>query len=297
MTNLLDLGGQTGLIEASVDVTLNWKADLGNRHSGPEAPIQGFETSWLAATQSPGDGSGGSQLSRPMVHLQASISASPEAAKPGGPTAFPVTDGVTGRTYETGRSNAGPNSAPSEPLYADQLQFDLLGNGGGRAFIETVWDEFTGDGINVGVYDSGVQSIHHDLDDNYNSSLHVVVGGNDLFGGFGLDTLIGGRGADNLFGGDAFDVADYSASLKKVFVSLFTNLGTGGDPKGDVLDGIEGLIGSAIGDSLVGDNGDNTLSGGGGADILSGRGGIDSLDGKSHHRRARRRPADRQYRQ
>lgn len=48
-----------------------------------------------------------------------------------------------------------------------------------------------------------------------------------------------------------------------------------------MLDSIEGLIGSAIGDSLVGDNGDNTLFGGGGADILSGRGGIDSLDGGS----------------
>lgn len=138
MTNLLDLGGQTGLIEAGADDTLNWKADLGIRHSGPEAPIQGFETSWLAATQSPGDGSAGSQLSRPLVHLQASVSASPEAAKPGGPTASPATGGATGRTLETGRGNAGLNFAPADPLYADQWQFELMGNGGGRAFIETV---------------------------------------------------------------------------------------------------------------------------------------------------------------
>lgn len=182
MTNLLDLDGQTGLTGTNADVVLNWKAEIGITVNGPAAPTQGLETRGLAASQATSDGIAGGQFPRPLVQLQASVSASLEAAKPGGPTALPAAASATGRTFDTGRSNAGLNFTPADPLYADQWHFDLMGNGGGRAFIETVWNEFTGAGVNVGVYDSGVQSIHHDLDDNYNSSLHVVVGGVTLPG-------------------------------------------------------------------------------------------------------------------
>ena len=71
---------------------------------------------------------------------------------------------------------------PTDPLYANQWHFDLLGNGGGRARIETIWSEFNGSGIHVGIYDTGVQSSHYDLNDNYDPTLHVVVGGNVLSG-------------------------------------------------------------------------------------------------------------------
>lgn len=91
----------------------------------------------------------------------------------------PVTSAESVKTAP-GRSLApgfAPEFVPSDPLYANQWHFDLMGNGGGRGFIEAIWDEFTGAGVHVGIYDVSVQITHHDLDDNYDPSLHVLVGG------------------------------------------------------------------------------------------------------------------------
>ena len=92
-------------------------------------------------------------------------------------------------------------------------------------------------------------------------------GGNDLLnGGSGNDTLDGGAGADTLIGGPGADTADYSASTAAVNVNLLTGLGSGGDAQGDILTGIENIIGSAQNDTLAGDSGANTLAGGAGND-------------------------------
>ncbi|EBA02110.1 hypothetical protein RB2150_00355 [Rhodobacterales bacterium HTCC2150] len=42
-------------------------------------------------------------------------------------------------------------TTPTDPLYVNQWHFPLLGD------IETIWDEFTGAGVKVAVYDDGVQ--------------------------------------------------------------------------------------------------------------------------------------------
>ena len=57
---------------------------------------------------------------------------------------------------------------PNDPLYPSQWHFSLMGN------IQKIWDEFSGAGVNVGVYDSGIDYNHPDLNYNYNSSLHVL---------------------------------------------------------------------------------------------------------------------------
>ena len=41
---------------------------------------------------------------------------------------------------------------PSDPLYAQQWHLASLGD------IEKIWDEYSGAGIHVGVYDTGVES-------------------------------------------------------------------------------------------------------------------------------------------
>jgi Ca2+-binding RTX toxin-like protein len=57
---------------------------------------------------------------------------------------------------------------PTDPRYASQWHLELLGN------IESVWDEYTGAGVTVGVFDDGIQYTHPDLNDNYNPALHFT---------------------------------------------------------------------------------------------------------------------------
>ena len=62
-------------------------------------------------------------------------------------------------------------TTPTDPLYADQWHFPLIGD------VESVWDDYTGDGVTVAVYDEGVQYTHPDLNDNYDASMHFTYNG------------------------------------------------------------------------------------------------------------------------
>jgi Ca2+-binding RTX toxin-like protein len=134
-------------------------------------------------------------------------------------------------------------------------------------------------------------------------------GGDDtLRGGDGSDYLTGGSGNDSIDGGEgATDWADYGNTsdtptppTRGVIVNLSGSMitvgadtvlaGTAIDNWGgrDTLLGIENVVGSALGDLLVGDGqnnnlqgraGDDTIRGGGGSDYLTGGSGNDSIDG------------------
>jgi Ca2+-binding RTX toxin-like protein len=110
-----------------------------------------------------------------------------------------------------------------------------------------------------------------------NDRLTGNAGDNTLSGGGGDDTLEGGAGADRIDGGAGFDLASYEHSSAPVTVDLANGTASGGDAAGDVLTGIEGVIGSSGNDRLTGNAGDNTLSGGGGDDMLDGGGGNDTI--------------------
>jgi Ca2+-binding RTX toxin-like protein len=58
-------------------------------------------------------------------------------------------------------------TTPTDPLYATQWHLGMLGN------IEAIWNEYTGAGIHVGVYDEGVDYNHEDLAANYDATRHV----------------------------------------------------------------------------------------------------------------------------
>ena len=113
--------------------------------------------------------------------------------------------------------------------------------------------------------------------------------GRDLLeGGDENDTLVGGAGADTLIGNTDLDVVDYSASDAAVNVNLRTMTGQGGHAEGDVMSGIDGVIGSAFNDTIIGFDDEGTTSadfyynifdGGAGNDVLEGRGGSDALFG------------------
>jgi subtilisin family serine protease len=59
----------------------------------------------------------------------------------------------------------------SDPRVGQQWHLKLLGD------INTIWNEYSGAGVTVGLYDDGLQYDHPDLNDNYDPSLHFSYGG------------------------------------------------------------------------------------------------------------------------
>ncbi len=112
-----------------------------------------------------------------------------------------------------------------------------------------------------------------------NDTLNGDAGVDFLYGDRGNDTLNGGAGADRINGGAGYDVVDYSASSAGVTVNLTDRTGHGGDAEGDVLIGIEEILGSDFADDLTGSAGADGIKGEAGNDIIDGRAGNDSLAG------------------
>jgi len=116
-----------------------------------------------------------------------------------------------------------------------------------------------------------------------NGSVVGNGGANRLSGGDGNDMLSGAGGADTIFGGAGIDTADYSTSSAGVSITISTSLtaapaGTGGDAAGDLLlADVENLIGSALTDTLNGNQFANTIRSGAGNDILRGGNSADIL--------------------
>ncbi|WCM25838.1 cadherin domain-containing protein [Sphingomonas sp. QA11] len=106
-----------------------------------------------------------------------------------------------------------------------------------------------------------------------------------LYGEDGDDYLTGGNGADQLVGGAGVDYAAYQRVYEGVLattavtVDLATPSANTGAAAGDTYVGIEGIVGSPLGDTLLGDATANILLGIGGADTLRGRAGDDLLNG------------------
>jgi hypothetical protein len=170
---------------------------------------------------------------------------------------------------------AGPNGTDSL-TNVERLQFSdgtlIVGAGGGQYIVGTAAaDTLTGtafaDEILAGSGDD------------------TVIGGSGadlLDGGSGDDVMVGGVGADTLVGGAGIDTADYSSASDRIAVDLSTGRALGGvDANGDILSGIENVIGtnSIFTDFLTGDANANTLSGLAGDDELRGLGGNDTLLG------------------
>ena len=107
------------------------------------------------------------------------------------------------------------------------------------------------------------------------------AGVNTLQGMDGADVLEGGGGADIIDGGAGWDYARYLRSASGVNVNLRTGVNTGGDAEGDVLIGIEAIIGSNHDDTIVGGSGSNFYKGEAGNDRLTGGSNIDQLFGGS----------------
>ncbi len=107
-------------------------------------------------------------------------------------------------------------TTPTDTLYGSQWHFSQLSSLSGSRLIERIWNDYTGAGIHVGVYDEGVQYSHPDLAANYDASRQVIVNGSTLdganVGNFGHGTSVAGLIAASRNGTGAVGVA-YGASV------------------------------------------------------------------------------------
>jgi Ca2+-binding RTX toxin-like protein len=139
--------------------------------------------------------------------------------------------------------------------------------------------EATGDTFNSIESIIGTRAADSITGEDGNNTLAGGLGNDVLSGAGGNDVLIGGAGADTLIGGNGTDTASYQTSKAGVSVNLSLGTALGGDARGDILIGIESMVGSNAIDTLIGNDGDNELTGLAGNDILIGGDGADRLDG------------------
>ncbi|GAB6110262.1 cadherin-like domain-containing protein [Desulfomicrobium salsuginis] len=196
-----------------------------------------------------------------------------------------------------------------QSVYVDlSIQDGVTAQSGGEEGNDAVGDVLTGIRHVLGTYGmTGDTLIGNDeANEIYGldgDDLLVGGGGNDtLWGNDHNDTLEGGAGADFLWGGMHYDMVSYLNAAQGVSIDLRnqSNYGVqsgapGGEEVGDQLWYIDGVIGSAHDDTLIGSSvGDeafaapdswaylaasNRLEGGAGDDLLMGLGGLDTLDG------------------
>ncbi|MGO1079313.1 calcium-binding protein [Inquilinus sp. CA228] len=155
----------------------------------------------------------------------------------------------------------------NDSLYGDAANDKLYGDAGddkldGGSGIDLLYG---GDGNDLirGGYDHSSDGLFGDAGDDV---LRGEDGNDGLRGGDGDDVLVGGAGADKLDGGAGVDTASYADSAAGVMIDLATGGGWGGDAMGDVLVGIETVIGSAHDDVFVAGTAANRIDGGAGAD-------------------------------
>lgn len=157
---------------------------------------------------------------------------------------------------------------------------DLLDGGIGSDALDG------GSGSDTASYRGAAQGIVADLVANLVEDgledIDTLTSVENVKGSFFDDIFISGTGANILDGGSGVDTVDYSASTVKVLIDLKNATASSGYAQGDVLTGIENIIGSDDSgerDTIYGDANANVITGLDGNDILEGGGGADVVDG------------------
>ena len=127
------------------------------------------------------------------------------------------------------------------------------------------------------IFHGGFSSESFELTDDDMATILGEAGDDFLYASLGQDSFDGGAGEDGV---------SYEYFKNIVLVDLVTG-DTAGAAKGDILENVENVIGTAFNDTLLGDgpvnylvggDGDDLISGGAGGDRLVGGAGVDTLD-------------------
>ena len=174
-------------------------------------------------------------------------------------------DAVTGAITDTATIETGPSAQDVEltrlvdgrivvtwwrsDVFGAETFFRILATDG----IPT----FTGTGLGDSLTGSGAADVIAGLDGN--------------------DTITATAGADTIDGGAGIDTLLYTSAAGPVLVDLTTPANNGDVALGQVLTGIEVVLGTALNDRITGSAGADTLNGGAGNDQLNGGDGDDVL--------------------
>jgi Ca2+-binding RTX toxin-like protein len=197
-------------------------------------------------------------------------------------------DGLTGTTlasntiYGGGGNDSVDGLTGNDTLYGGTgSDFAIYGNSASSVVVNLATNTATG-----GLDNDALFEIENVLGSNSNDTLTGNGVSNILIGSLGVDTLNGGALGDTLVGGTATGAAgqgdwvSYAGSAAGVTVDLGVNTQAGtGDSTGDVLFGLQHLVGSSQNDTLTGNSAINTVLGGLGVDTVAGGAGADILAG------------------
>ena len=140
-----------------------------------------------------------------------------------------------------------------------------------------------GAGIDRAIYAASNAGVSVDLATGTGRGGHaqgdVLSGIENLTGSDFDDTLAGDDGNNRLDGGAGIDWATYAASDAGVSVNPGAGTARGGHAQGDVLTGIENLVGTDFDDTLAGDDDNNRLEGDEGNDDIFAGDGNDYVEG------------------
>jgi Ca2+-binding RTX toxin-like protein len=173
-------------------------------------------------------------------------------------------------------------SVDPDQIYGGDGDDDIHGHGSG--------DEIFGEGGDDSLYgDAGDDTIEGGVGHDFISG---GTGSDSLNGGIGNDTIQGGEGADLIRGDSGTDTLDYRGSDEGIEINLgdqTTNVvapgitaaeGSGGHAEGDIVRGMDNVVGSDFDDIITGSDDANLISGGEGDDTLIASGGEDTLMGE-----------------
>lgn len=205
-----------------------------------------------------------------------------------------ATAGVT-VSLETGTTSGADNTdslANFEDVYGSAFPDSLTGSASNNALHGLGGNDGLNGagGFDFARYDSAPSGITANLTTDVSSgphgndaftSIEGLAGsafGDELTGDGVTNTLIGGGGNDVLDGAGGTDFASYVATASAVNVNLAAGTSGGGDGN-DTLTRVEGVFGSAFGDTIAGGPAGEVLEGGGGNDVIGGGDGDDHLTG------------------